>query len=352
MTKRFISRVKTQGRSPGTLIHVGEKKVEHVEITQLVYSADQFAKTIFPHDPLITKLPANEILWINICGLHDLSLIEELSRHFALHPLTSEDIIQTDQRPRAQILDGYAYIVLRTVQWNENSEITAEQLSIVVGEQFVLTFQESQNHLLDNLMERVESNRGHLRKMGADFLGYAILDVVLDHYFDVLEQLGDYVGELEQEVLNRTDQSQLKEILELKQELLFFRNGARPLRELISEITTTESKFFTQTTRIYLRDLYDHSIQITEMSETVRELVLNVLELYLSSVSNKTNEVMRVLTVISTLFMPLTFMTSLYGMNFRFMPELDWSWSYPVLLLIMGVLTVLMMWYFRRKHWL
>jgi len=290
---------------------------------------------------------------MNVDGLHQVEILEKLGECYGLHPLVLEDILNTDQRPKMEDYGEYIYIVLRDLDYSDKSnEIEGEQISLIVGSNFVFSFQEREGDTFDPIRDRIRNNKGRIRKMGADYLAYALLDSIVDNYFIILEKLGEKIEGLEEKLVTTPTQETLQTIHHLKRELLFLRKGVWPLREVINSLAKGESSLVTEPTRVYLRDVYDHTIQTIDTIETYRDMVSGMLDIYLSSVSNRLNSVMKVLTIIATIFMPLTFLAGVYGMNFKFMPELEWRWGYPLVWLIMAGIGISMIIYFRRKKWL
>jgi magnesium transporter len=245
----------------------------------------------------------------------------------------------------------YVFVVLKMLSSDRN-KITSEQISIVLGPDFVVSFQEREGDVFNPIRERIRIGRGRIRKMGADYLAYALLDSVVDNYFIFLEKLGDKIEFLEEELVTNPTTETLQTIHDLKTEMVFLRKSVWPLREIISGLERGESALIQESTEIYLRDVYDHTIQVIDTVETFRDMVSGMLDIYLSSVSNRMNEVMKVLTIIATIFIPLTLIAGIYGMNFQYMPELGWRWGYPMVWLIMLVIGALMLVYFRRERWL
>ncbi|MGB2769274.1 MAG: magnesium/cobalt transporter CorA [Candidatus Zixiibacteriota bacterium] len=353
---RFIKRVsKTIGLSPGALVHVGKKKIEKVRIRLIDYDEAQLQekepKTIeecFPFKDLPT------VTWVNIDGLHDVKVMEKVGKHFGLHSLVLEDILNTEQRPKVEDFDDHIFVVLKMLYYDEtDGEIRAEQISIILGSNFVLSFQERVGDIFNPLRERIRSAKGRVRKMGPDYLAYNLLDAVVDNYFTVLEKLGEQIEGMEEELVTNPTPETLQKIHNLKREMIFLRKSVWPLREVVSRLERGESKLIHESTGIYLRDVYDHTIQVIDTIETYRDMLSGMLDIYLSSISNRMNQVMKVLTIIATIFIPLTFVAGIYGMNFEYMPELKWHWFYPKAfwLVMLGVAAVMLV-YFRRKRWL
>ncbi len=293
------------------------------------------------------------VSWINVDGIHDIRLIEQIGRHFDMHPLIPEDIVNTAQRPKCEDFGGYFFIVLKMLFYDEQAgETTSEQVSLIVGSNFVISFQEKEGDVFDPIRDRIRNAKGRIRKMGADYLAYALIDAIVDNYFIILERFGEKIENTEGElVLNPTPEI-LQVIHKLKREMIFLRRSVWPLREVISGLQRSESDLIHKSTVIFLRDVYDHTIQVIDTIETFRDMTSGMLDIYLSSISNKMNEVMKVLTIIATIFIPLTFITGIYGMNFRYMPELGWRFGYVMVWAIIFVITILMMVYFKRRKWL
>ncbi len=354
MPKLMKKRSKKAGLPPGTLIHIGERKTEEIKITIMDYDETQFqekeAKTFeecFPYKGRPT------VTWINVDGIHQVQTLEKLGECFELHPLTLEDILNTDQRPKIEDFGEYMYVVLKMFSYDDKSnEILIEQVSLILGANFVLSFQENVGDVFNPIRERIRSGKGKIRKMGADYLVYALLDAIVDNYFIILEKIGEQIEFLEEKLVINPVPETLNIIHKLKKEMLFFRKSVWPLREVISVLERGESQFIKGSTKIFLRDVYDHNIQIIDTIETLREMLSGMLDIYLTGISNRLNAVMKVLTIIATIFMPLTFIAGVYGMNFKFMPELEWRWGYPLILFVMIAIGILMLFYFKRKKWL
>jgi len=354
MPKLIKKRSKKAGLPPGTLVHIGEKKAGELKVTLIDYGETQFQereiKTIeecfvFRGKPTVT--------WINVDGLHQVEVLEKLGECYGFHPLMLEDILNTDQRPKMEDYGDYVYIVLKMLdQSNKNNEVVMEQISLILGPNFVISFQEMGGDLFDPIRERIRNGRGRIRKMGADYLAYTLVDSIVDNYFIIMEKLGEKIEFLEEELVTRPTAETLKTIHQLKREMIFLRKAVWPLREVVGGLERGESSLIKESTRIYLRDVYDHTIQVMDTIETFRDMVSGMLDIYLSSISNRLNAVMKVLTIIATIFMPLTFIAGIYGMNFKYMPELEWRWGYPVIWLVVILIGVSMLIYFKKKRWL
>ncbi len=346
--------IKKAGLPPGTLIHVGERKVETVRIIYIDYDEQQFQEKQVPaiEDCYAFKVTPT-VTWINIDGLHDVNIIEKLGQKFELHPLVLEDILHTGQRPKAESYDDYIYIVLTMLTYDDdNQTVDTEQVSIVVGAKYVISFQEKIGDVFDQIRDRIRNSKGRIRKMGPDYLAYALLDAVVDSYFSILEKIGEKIEYLEEELVEKSTEKTLQEINRLKREMIILRKSVWPLREVINGLVKSESPLIKKSTEVYLRDVYDHTIQIIDTIESFRDMVSGMVDLYLSSLSNKMNSVMKVLTIIATIFIPLTFIAGIYGMNFEYMPELHWRLGYAVVWIVMIVVALVMLIYFRKKKWL
>jgi len=342
------------GLPPGSLIHVGDKLADSVRISMVTYdeSQAQFKEDVQLQD--LTKPRNGETCWITIQGLHEVQVVEAIGSHFQLHPLVLEDILNTTQRPKIEDLGDYLYIVLRALhQEDDSADIgSAEQVSVIVGPNLVLTFLESHRAYFQGVAERIRSGKGRIRKSGSDYLAYCLIDAVIDRYFVVLERLAERIELLEDEVATHPTPETIQGIHKLKTGMVYLRRCVWPLREVLSRLTSGESPLIRQDTLPYLRDVYDHAIHVIDTMETYRDIVSGMLDIYLSSVSNKLNEIMKVLTIIATLFIPLTFVTSWYGMNFKTMPELDWRWGYLMVIAIAVSVAVAMLIIFRRRGWI
>jgi magnesium transporter len=354
--KRYTKkRSKKAWMAPGTLVHIGEKTVDITGVTVIDYNeAELKEETLHTLEQCLLLKDRPTVTWINIEGVHDVPLIEKLGACYEIHPLTLEDILNTDQRPKVDDMENYIFIVLKMLHNNTNgNDIVSEQLSLVLGANFVFSFQEGiKGDVLDPLRQRIRGNKGKIRKMGADYLVYAIVDGIVDNYFTILEKLGEQIELLEEEVVTDPKPETLKRIHHFKREMLYIRRCIWPLREVIATLAKRESALIKESTELYLRDVYDHVVQIIDTIETFREMLSSMLDIYLSSLSNRMNQVMKVLTIIATIFIPLTFLAGLYGMNFKYMPELEWPWGYPFVLAIMISVVIFMLFFFRKRKWL
>jgi magnesium transporter len=342
------------GLPPGSAVHLGEIKVTKVEMELYDYDNVTYStKLIQKIDEIAPFRDSESVSWINVVGLHDIDKINEIGTFFNLHSLTVEDILNTDHRPKVEITDEYIFIVLKMIHIDpETNQILIEQVSIILSNKYILTFQEREGDVFSNIRNRIINNIGRIRKSGADYLTYTLLDVIVDTYFLVLEKLNDRIETLESDLVNNPDHAFVSEIQNLKREMIFLRKSVWPLREMLNRIAREETPFFASSTLPFLKDLYDHTIQIIETVDTMRDMISGLLDIFLSSLSNKTNEVMRVLTIIATIFIPLTFIAGIYGMNFEFMPELKWHYAYPAFWGIILALFSGLIFYFKYKKWM
>ena len=341
------------GLPPGSLIYTGEKKDEKIQIKLFKYSEDRFEeKVIGLNDVSLLKPEESTVHWINVEGIHDTKTVEKIGSCFGIHPLVLEDILNTGQRPKIENYEGYTYIVVKMLFYdNKLGEFTTEQESFILGENYVISFSEGKVKIYNTVCEGIRQGAGRIRKMGADYLVYNLLDVIVDNYFVVLEELSEKIEDTEDELVSNPSKSTLQVINKLKKQMLFLHKSVWPLREVVSFLERSETTLVGESVDIYIRDLYDHVIQVMDTTETLRDILSSMLDMYLSSVSNKMNEIMKVLTIISTVFIPLSFIVGLYGMNLKNMPEYDWPWMYPVVWVIMISIATSMLIFFKKKKW-
>ena len=350
---KFIKSSKKAGLSPGTLLHVGERKVDDVKISIMDYDEAHLREmTVDTIEECGQFMETDSITWINISGIHDIDIIQKLGNCFGLHALVLEDILNTEQRPKMDDFDTYLFLSLKMVYPDADYQtINYEQISLIIGSSYVISLQEVQKDVFDTVRERIRHAKGRIRKKGSDYLAHALIDLVVDQYFKILEELGEKIELLQDSVIENPEPSSLVVIQGLKKEILFLRRSIWPLREIINTLTRGESDLIHEDTVIFLRDVYDHTIHIIETIETFRDMLSGILDIYMSNMSNRMNEVMKVLTIIATIFIPMTFIAGIYGMNFKYMPELEWFWSYPVLLLALLGMFLIMIFWFKRKKW-
>ena len=353
---RFIKKTsKKAGMPPGSLVHIGERRQDHVRITVLDYEADRFdeqtpgaVEAVFP----LREEPTTS--WINIDGVHDMAVIEKLGAHFRIHPLTLEDVVNTSQRPKMEEFDDYLFVVLKMLRHDEAGRVRSEQVSLVVGTNFLLSFQEVEGDVFDAVRDRIRKGQGRIRRSGSAYLAYALVDCIVDNYFLILEQLSEKIETLEGRLYDAIDDGTrlLHEIYHLKQEMIFLRKQTWPLRETLSQLTKTENPLVPEKTKVFFSDVYDHLIQALEIIDSLHAVLSSLQDLYLSMASQRMNEVMKVLTIIATIFIPITFVAGIYGMNFDYMPELKWHWGYFAVWGLFAAITAGMLVYFKRHKWL
>jgi len=353
MASSIHSRRMKAGLPPGTLIPVGEKRVEKTTLTLMEFGPDRFAERELPDAEACVALkdrPA--VQWLNVVGLHDVAVIQRIGEIFGIHPLVLEDIVTTGQRPRMEDYGDYLYVVIRMLYRNgDRTDIVSEQITVILGSFGVLTFQEVSGDVFNPIRERIRTDKGRIRKAGADYLAYRLLDAIIDNYFIVLEDVSDEVEQIEDLVTGTPEREVIHDIHQLKRDLIVLRKALWPVREVIGGLEKSESDLILESTGIFLRDAYEHTIQVIDTVETLRDSLSGALDIYLSSMSNRMNEVMRVLTVMSTLFIPLTFIAGIYGMNFAHMPELTWRYGYAAVWAVMIASVIGMLMFFRRQKW-
>ncbi|MBN8703247.1 MAG: magnesium/cobalt transporter CorA [Bacteroidetes bacterium] len=341
-----------KGLPPGTLVYQGEKRTEPVKITLIEYNEKEFIEKQFDdiNDCFSASHP-DMVKWINVDGIHNTAIIDKIGSLFNIHPLTLEDIVNTDQRPKFEDYDHYVVCIMKMPYYDK--DVNAEQLCIVLMDNLVISFQEAQGgDAFDLIRTRIRQGKGRIRKCGADYLAYCLIDAVVDCYFGILEKIDDRIETLEESMVGDPSREILHQLHHLKREMIFLRKAVWPMRELINNIERSETTLIKQTTGIYLRDVHDHTIRIIDTVETFRDLLSGMMDIYLSSVSNKMNEVMKVLTIISTIFIPVTFIAGVYGMNFDNMPELHSKWGYAATWVVMLTIMGSLVYYFRKKKWL
>jgi len=351
--RKNTGKTKKTGMAPGMYIFTGERKMDEPIIQLITYNSEEINEFNFNTiDEALSKMKSlSQMLWLNIEGLHDIEIIRKIVEHFDMHKLSGEDILSIGQRPKLDDYDHYVHIVAKMFQ-TEDDIIKDEQITIVFGENFLITFQEKKGDVFSHVRNRLLEGKGQIRSRHSDYLAYALLDSIVDHYFIAVEHFANTVEEFEVEVLTHPSEKLLPKLNELRQEASYMRRSVFPLREAISQFEKSEVKYIHKETKYFIRDLYDHTIQVIESVTVLKESVNGLLDLYMSSLSNRMNNVMRVLTIVSTIFIPLTFIVGVYGMNFANMPELEYKYGYLITLIGMAILTLLMIFYFKRKKWL
>lgn len=342
------------GKPPGSIVFVGDRKVQKVQLRHVHYNSSILKTEEYDnHQKITLHESADDVVdWYDIRGLHDVDLIRNVGDIFKVHPLVLEDIANTHQRPKFDEYDNGLYLVFRAIHWlPETMSIRIEQISLFFRKGLVLSFQEDETDLFASIKERIFSASGRIRGRGADYLAYALLDSIVDHYFIILDDISIVIEELEARVTKEPDRSIKMDIHQLKKELLLVRRSVTPLREAMNRFSRTETSIIDPKTELFIRDLNDHVIQIIELVDTSRDLLNGLQELYIAELSLKMNKVMQVLTLMATIFIPLTFLVGVYGMNFKNIPELEWKYSYFVLWGIMIVIFIMLMIIFKRKRW-
>ncbi len=342
------------GLSPGTLLHIGERRLDTARLELISYTPDQLERQDdLSADACLESCRSPGLHWVNLLGIHDVPLVEQLGTGFGLNSLALEDLLNTDHRPKVENFGDSLLVIVKILSFDETGDrLASEQVSIALTETAVLSIQEQPGDVFDGVRERLRSPRGRHRQRGADYLAYSLIDSVVDSYFPVLERLGEILTDIEEELADRPQRATLQRIHTLKRDLMIVRKAVWPLREVVSSLEREGSELIDERTIPFLRDLYEHLIQIIDTAEIYRDSVSGLLDLYLSSVSQRTNEIMKVLTVMATIFIPLTFLVGVYGMNFDYMPELRWQWGYPALWLVMIACVAGMLIAFWRKKWL
>jgi len=342
------------GLPPGSVIFTGDQKVEKVFVHHLKYDEQSLEEvTLDNRKNMVINLSKDEIVdWYDIRGLHDIKLIESLGKTFNIHSLVLEDIVDVHQRPKFEEYEQGVFITFRALSFDKSKlEISKEHVAIYFRQGLILSFQETGSDLFSVVRQRIHNGRGRIRKKGADYLVFAILDVIVDHYYIILDELESVIEALESDLLDKPDSKIKERIHLLKKELLSVRKSVAPLREAIGRFSKSEVSFIEESTAVYIRDLYDHTIQVMDMVETYRDMLNGLQDLYLSEISFKMNQVMQVLAVITTIFVPLSFLAGLYGMNFEYIPELKFKYGYFGLLGVMFCIFLGSLYYFRKKNW-
>jgi magnesium transporter len=352
MRKRLLKRFSPPGTTPGTLAPPVSAAAGPPALSLTTYSAEGAAD-----NPLTAVVEASPLIqpgisaWLRIVG-HDTTVLGALGQQFGVHPLVLEDIVNVGQRPKVEQFDNYLFVVVDVLRFGAGGTLEEEQVSLLLFDNLLISVEEHESDLFKLVEERLHAQGSRLRLQGVDYLGYALVDTAVDHYFPTLERVGERLDEVEDTLLERPDRESFQELHRVKRDLLRLRKATWPLREMVAALTRTDCTLVREGTRVWLRDVYDHAVQIIDIVETFREMTQELVDLYLSSVSNRMNEIMKVLTVIATIFMPLTFIAGVYGMNFAHMPELAWKWGYPLVWALMLVVGGGMAWMFRRRGWL
>jgi magnesium transporter len=339
------------GLPPGSLVHIGERKIDESKITVIEYDDGFYSKREYQSLGDFSINP-DRVTWVNVDGVHEAKNIEDIGRCFGLHALVLEDVMNTTQRPKLEEYDECLFVVLKMLDVDKGEHIMIEQISVVIGKSFVLTFGERHGDVFDPVRDRIKRSLGKIRKLNADYLAYRLIDAVVDNYFVVLDKMGDLLENVEEDIMVDPTKVDARALHTLKREMLFLRKAIHPARELLGTLSRVEeSDVLRASTMVYWRDVYDHSVQVAETLESQREILASMLDVYHSALSNRMNEVMKTLAIVSSIFIPLTFIVGIYGMNFDVMPELRNPWGYPSVLALMALVAVAMVYWFRRKRW-
>lgn len=349
-----MKRSSKSGLEPGTPVYVGEQRTDRVQIDVIRYCENEIAE--YPNIAIDEIKPLSDtdaVLWVNVIGVHEVDLLRQIGDIFDIHPLTIEDIANTDQRPKFEDYPRYLFCVLNMIVYDDDAEeLALEHLSLIIGQGYIISFQEERGDVFDGVRERLRQNRGKLRSSGSDMCMYALMDAIVDGYFIAIEKLGDGIDACEDALFSDMEKVNLAQVHGFKREVLNFRKSVLPLRDELSMLERTESDLMTKETRVYLRDVYDHVIQVIDMIDSYINILSSIHDTYLSLSSNRMNEIMKVLTTIATIFNPLTFIVGVYGMNFDNMPELHWAYGYAGVWLIMVAVAVGLIVLFRKSKWL
>ncbi|HZW39771.1 MAG TPA: magnesium/cobalt transporter CorA [Ignavibacteriaceae bacterium] len=350
---------KQRGQSPGTLTFTGKQKVDRTKISVFDYNDNSYVeKEITSLDDLKELKFDNKITWINITGLHDINALEKVGRVFNIHPLVLEDILNITQFPKIENYDDYLFVVAKMIDLSPVKSINIEQVSFILSKNYLISFQEDEQDVFDIIRERIRKNLGRIRKLGTDYLMYRLLDAIVDNYFFILENFDDRIDKLEDKVLLNPDHVDINSIYIVRKEIMNLRRAIMPMRDMMYSVEKEKDRHITKSTYFFFRDLNDHLNQIFDSLESYREMINQLVELYISNSSHKLNEVIKLLTIISTIFIPLTFIVGVYGMNFNTkispfnMPELNWYWGYPAIMVFMLAIGVGLIFFFKRKKWM
>ena len=352
--KLFTGTTKKAGHPPGTLISMESGNSGPVVITAIEYSLDKYSEIEIPDFKAVqASVRKDSVLWLNVDGVHDPEIINHLGGIFGIHPLVQEDIMNTGSRPKLEDYDDLLFIIFKMLYLDaKTGKIEAEQVSLVVKKNIVISFQEKKGDVFEPLRQRLRKAKGNVRKKSADYLAYALLDSVVDNYFIVPEIFSGKIETFEESIVSDPAPEMIHSIHKMKQDILYLRKLVWPMREVVNALARGDAPLIKKETTVFFRDVYDHSVQVIETIETFRDVLTGLQDTYMTSMSNRLNEVMKTLTIISTVFIPLTFIAGVYGMNFENMPELSWKNGYFFVLLVMAVIVVIMFIFFRRKKWL
>ncbi|MGM0599745.1 MAG: magnesium/cobalt transporter CorA [Candidatus Rifleibacteriota bacterium] len=349
--KKGVAQTKL-GQPPGTLTSFSEKSLKETNFEKVVYNHQNFERELCTGTDEIPATKEKNITWLNFYENSNIELLKSVAEKFELNHLSLEDILNPDHRPKIEYLEDKILLIIKMISINDEGKLIVEQVSFVAGHNYVLCFQEKPGDLFDPIRNRLQNSIGRIRTMESDYLLFALLDIIIDNYFVVLENFAQKLEDLELTLIQDPNNFQLVKLHEIKMQLFFLRKISWPLREITSSLQKTESRLLSSKTRMYFGDIFDHAIRTIDTTETLREVAMGISDLYTTNVSLKMNEIMQTLTIISTIFIPTTFIAGIYGMNFEFMPELKWQWGYFGALGLMLFVALSMLTFFRKKGWL
>ena len=349
--KRYTQKV---GQPPGTLAYLGEEPTEPVRITITDYNEthlhEEETQTV---EACVPFIDTEAVTWIQIEGIHEIPIIEKIGEQFGVEPLLLEDMMNPDQLPKIEVREDYVFIILKSLDYNAAAaRVSREQISLIIGLNFVISVQENRSRIFTSIQNRLRNAQGRIRRMNSGYLAYALIDIIVDHYFIVLDAIDERIQTSEEDIMTNPSSDVLANINILRGELLLLRRPILPLRDILTEILHGGTPLLDENIHAYFHDVYDHLIQVIQMLEMLRSTVSGLFDIYTSAVSHRMNEVMKVLTIVATFFIPLTFIAGIYGMNFKFMPELETKWGYPIVLLVMLSMSIGMFIFFKLKKWL
>lgn len=351
---RFIKdRTKSKGQVPGSLIHIGKQKMEHTEMTSIEYDADDLIeRDNVSIDSVAESIGKSNVTWINLYGIHDLKLMEKIRETFGLSSLLMEEVMNTDLRPKYEDGDTFDGFIFKMFHYDEQEKIIkAEQISLILGKNYVLTLQEQPGDVFNPVRERIRKSKGRIRQRGSDYLAYAIMDTVVDNYIYLIEVLGREVESFETELFNHANKTIVQDIYKLKTEISFMRKSVRPVRDMMQHLMKSENSLFEEVNQSYLKNLSELVVQASDSIELYNNMVSDQLNIYNTNVSNRGNEVMQVLTIFASIFIPLTFIAGIYGMNFEVIPELKFKYGYLAFWIVSLLVVTGLVIFFRRKKW-
>ncbi len=353
MARFFKKRTENKGAVPGSLIFIGKQKMEKPKLTVIDYDKDEInefeAKNI---SDCFKYKHTDSVTWINLYGIHETEIIKQIGEHFELHSLLLEDILFTGQRPKLEDFDNYLFVVMKMLKYDDKLKaVSSEQISIILGKNFVITFQEQPGDVFGPVRDRIRKSKGRIRTSGCDYLAYAIMDTIVDNYIYAIERIGEQIEDLEIHIIENASKEILQEIYTYKKEIGFFLKVTRPVIDIMNKLNKTESELINKKTSPFIKDLDDLTVHGVDSLNTYRDMLSDYLNIYHTSVSNRMNEVMKVLTIFAAIFIPLTFIAGIYGTNFDFLPELHFKYAYFVMWGVMLAIAVVMLLYFRKKKW-